>query len=135
MSMLDDISAYLVSNSIGTAGQADSGGWSIHIGKLPAGNDQVIGLFQNGGSPADRLFDGVGNRHPMLQVRVRATQGGFSTGETKAAAIVTLLHAVHNQTLTSTKYLQIRSMSEIYLGTDDQGRPGWSLNFAVEKEP
>lgn len=135
MSLTSDISAYLVANSIGTAGTASKGGWSIYQGKIPNAPDQMIALFEYAGRPPGLHFDGAGVRNPSLQVRVRAAQDGYATGLAKAESILTLLHGVANTTLSGTVYQSIQALGSVnYLSTNDAGKPEWSINFMVVRE-
>ena len=136
MTLLAEISAYLVTNSIGTSGTASANGWSIYLGKMTAAPDRQIGLFEYGGLPSELTHDKAMDEYPSLQIRVRAEQNGYSTGIAKAVAIRALLHGLSNTTLTSTKYKLIRAMnSPAYIGTDDKGRPEWTINFQIVKAP
>ena len=136
MGLLADISADLVNGSIGTAGTAASQGWSIYQGKITASPDQQIGLFEYGGMPPEMNHDKATDVNPSLQVRVRATQGGYTTGIAKAEAILARLHQRSNTTINSVSYKLIRAMSSpIFIGVDDKGRPEWTINFQIVKAP
>ena len=139
MTLLAEILAYFVTNSICVSGIANpgSGSWSGLIGKIPASPDRVVSLFEYGGMPPDITHDKAYDVRPSLQVRIRAESlgsTGYATGIAKADAVLALLHGVSNTTLSSKPYkLILASGSPIYLGTDDKGRPEWSVNFQIVK--
>ena len=138
MSLLADISAYLVAQSIGTANDAVKEGWGISIGKMPNHKDRMIGLFEYGGYPPELTHDKSMDVMPALQVRVRGEPGsaGYTAGIAKADAILALLHGLSNTTLTSTSYKLIRANnSPAFIGSDDRGRPEWTINFSIIKAP
>lgn len=136
MGLLSEISAYMVTNSIGIAGTGATGSWNIYYdkGELPAGPDQVILLFETGGMPPDLIHDMNIDVNPSMQVRIRAKPKDYAGGIAKAEAILALLHGLSNTTLGTTPYKLIRALSSpIYLGNDKSGRPEWTVNFQISK--
>jgi hypothetical protein len=137
MTLLVEILAYLVSNSICSSGTASANGWSGYIGKMPSAPDRCIGLFEYGGMAPDMTHDKAYDVNPSLQVRIRAENlgsTGYATGIAKADAVLALLHGVSNTTLSSKPYkLILATGSPMYLGTDDKGRPEWTVNFRITK--
>lgn len=136
MTLLAEVLAYLVSGSVCSSGTAAANGWSGYIGKQPAAPDRVVTLFEYGGFPPELTHDKSMDVMPSFQVRVRCEAGGYATGIAKADAVLARLHGVSNSTLTTTSYKLIRGMSSpAYLGTDDKGRPEWTVNFQTIKAP
>jgi hypothetical protein len=134
MTLLAELLADLVTGSICSSGTASAGGWSGYIGKMPHAPDQAIALFEYGGTAPDITHDLAYDVYPSVQVRVRAAVNGYATGITKADAILARWHGVSNTTYTSTFYkLILASSSPVYIGTDDGGRPEWTINFRIIK--
>lgn len=123
--MLDEIAAYLATQSVGTVGT------NIFIGIIPDSPDNCVALFEYGGSAPDLV--GTYVERPNLQVRVRNTS--YSTGRAKCASVITALHTLGETTLSGTRYLWVAAkQSPISLGVDAKERYEWSINFQVVKE-
>ena len=126
--MLEQISAYLEAQGIGTADD-------ICIGLMPDKPDDCIALFEYAGSPIPLHWAG---EYPGLQVRVRGSS--YSTGRDKIGAIVTALHGLHDQVLAvgesdGTRYLLIRARgTPELLNRDASDRVEFVVNFEIIKE-
>lgn len=128
--MLTEIAAYLVSQGVCTGIGTD-----LFIQEVPMEPDLMTAVFQYAGDPPGLTFDGAAEDNPGLQVRTRAALGDLASGEARAKAAQTALHAVGNTTLGSTRYMLIRaSGSPMSIGNDEQNRPEWTQNFIVTKE-
>ncbi len=85
--MLEQISAYLEAQGIGTADD-------ICIGLMPDQPDNCVSLFEYAGSPPDLHWNG---EYPGLQVRVRNIS--YAAARSKIGEIMTALHGLYEQTL------------------------------------
>lgn len=122
--MLTDIGTYLKNQGIGTPGT------DIFLGLLPDQPDNCIALFEYAGSPPDLHWPG---EYPGLQVRVRSTN--YSGGRAKIGEIVDLLHGLHEQELSGTRYLLIKARgSPEVLKRDSGNRIEFFVNFEIIKE-
>ncbi len=116
MALLLDVGTYLDSATVATADLTL--GTNLFLGREP----------DFGGDTAPSL------ENPGLQVRSRAV--AYSTAQSLAVDVWTLLSKVINETLTSTKYLKISAVqSPFALDRDDQDRMIFVCNFDVVKVP
>lgn len=126
MAMLEDIGAYLVAHSFGTAGT------NLFYGDMPETPDVCIALFEYAGEPPEDTHDSKGIDNPGLQVRVRGTS--YATARATVLSIQDHLHTLHNTALTAGRYLLIRAVqSPFSLGRDSQNRIEIVQNFIVTK--
>mgnify|MGYP001042074308 FL=1 len=122
--MLEAISKYLEEEDVGTAGV------DIFLGLIPDKPDSCVALFEYAGGPPDLHWPG---EYPGLQVRVRSTS--YSGGRAKIGEIVDLLHGLHEQELSGTRYLLIKARgSPEVLKRDGSGRVEFFVNFEIIKE-
>ena len=122
--MLREIGAYLATKSIGTVGT------DMFLGLMPDQPDNCIALFEYAGSPPDLHWNG---EYPGLQVRVR--NKSYAQGRAKIGEIMTLLHGLHETTLSSTRYLLIKARgSPEVLKRDASNRVEFFVNFEIIKE-
>ena len=122
--MLSEIGAYLATQNVGTVGT------DIFLGLLPDQPDNCTALFEYAGSPPDLHWNG---EYPGLQVRVRSTS--YSGGRAKIGEIVDLLHGLHEQELSGTRYLLIKARgSPEVLKRDGSNRIEFLVNFEIIKE-
>ena len=122
--MLKEIGTYLQSQGIGTLG-AD-----LFLGLMPDQPDNCIVLFEYAGSPPDLHWNG---EYPGLQVRVR--NKSYAAARTKIEGIYELLHGLHNQILSGTRYLLIKARgSPEVLKRDNNNRVELFVNFEIIKE-
>lgn len=103
---------------------------NLFIGILPESTQLIVSLFDTSGeSPEPNEI-----MNPTLQIMVRGIQGGYEAAYAKMESIVSLLHALSNTTINSTKYIQIWKMSEImHVGNDDKTRPIFSCNLRIKR--
>jgi hypothetical protein len=122
--VLTEIGAYLATKNVGTVGT------DIFLGLMPDQPDNCVSLFEYAGSPPDLHWPG---EYPGLQVRVRSTN--YPGGRTKIGEIVDLLHGLHEQELSGTRYLLIRARgSPEVLKRDGSNRVEFFVNFEIIKE-
>lgn len=119
--LLNDVVAYLVTQSVGTLGT------NLFKGYLPPTPDTAIAVIETGGPEPDHYLP---TRAPTFQVMIRAAD--YATGKTKLAAVRAALHRNDNIALVSgqTYFYYIQAISEGgHLGRDDNGRDLFSINF------
>ena len=122
--MLKEIGTYLQSQGMGTLG-AD-----LFLGLMPDQPDNCIALFEYAGSPPDLHWEG---EYPRLQVRVR--DKSYAAARAKIGSIVALLHGLHEQVLSNTRYLLIKALgSPEVLKRDANNRVELFVNFEIIKE-
>lgn len=121
--MLDEIGAYLQTESVGTVGT------DIWLGELQPTPDDAVGLFETPGASPE-VFDRTD--YPTLQVRVRSRL--YSDGRTRIQSIFELLHGLAETDLSGTRYHLIRGkQTPFYLGQVDLERHEFVCNFAVTR--
>lgn len=122
--MLNEIGTYLQTQGIGQLSK------DMFLGSMPDQPDNCIALFEYAGNPPDLHWNG---EYPGLQVRVR--NKSYVTGREKIQRIYELLHGLHNQILSGTRYLLIkaRGTPEV-LQRDGNNRIEFFVNFEVMKE-
>ncbi len=115
---------------------ADSGlglvfGTDLFVGPMPDGTDTCVGVFDTGG------FDEEANytyERPTIQVRSRGDVDGYRTAMIRAQDIKEVLRAVSNETLNSTRYVQVWPQGDIiYAGRDEKSRPIFTVNFRIHR--
>lgn len=109
---------------------------------LSFGTNLFVGEMQNSLASAVVLLDTGGYSpdpgpyyKPTLQVIVRAASGEYASGYTLAESIRSCLHEYTGQPDSSTmEYTGVWSIGDpMYLGTDESGRPLFSLNFRIHR--
>lgn len=121
MPVLSAIKTYLESQGIKT---------QIIKGDMPDQPDNCIALFEYAGSPPDLHWNG---EYPGLQVRVR--NKSYAAGRAKIGEVTDLLHGLHEQTLSDTRYLLIKARgSPEVLKRDANNRIEFFINFEIIKE-
>ena len=122
--MLNDISTYLQAQGVGTVGT------DIFLGLMPDQPDNCIALFEYAGSPPDLHWEG---EYPRLQVRVR--DKSYAAARAKIGTVAALLHGLHEQVLSDTRYLLIKALgSPEVLKRDANNRIEIFVNFEIMKE-
>lgn len=122
--MLNEIGGYLQAQGAGTLGV------DMYLGLMPDQPDNCIALFEYAGAPPDLHW---GGEYPGLQVRVRDKT--YGTGRTRIAAIVYLLHGLHETELAGTRYLLLRARgSPEVLKRDARNRVELFVNCEIIKE-
>lgn len=124
--LLDDIAAYLQTNSLGTVGT------DIFKGSLPDQPDNCIALFEYAGDRPEHA-QGAPLDKPGLQIRVR--NKSYSSARQKCQEIQNLLHGIHEQIINNTRYvLMLANQSPEPLGRDASDRMEFVQNYSVTYE-
>lgn len=131
MSYLDDIGAYLQSQSLGTLGT------NLFLGALydnPQIPDAATALLPAQGLSPVIVHQAVADAvdQPQLYVLCRGAVYNFQEPHGRIQAIYAALHNVVNLTLSGTRYLGIVAAgTPLSLGPDDQFRPLLACTFQV----
>lgn len=128
MPILDSVYTYLVANGANGIGTS---AWPVYIGFMADDQDQMIGLFETGGMPADTV--GRENQRVTFQVRIRAARLDYATCRTMWQTVFNLLQDAQQ---TATGYLPgIYYIQAMHYGpmffNDDDGRSNMTANFRV----
>ena len=127
----DGIRDLLVAAGVGTFGATT--GWGIFIGKQPTEPDTSITIREyNADLPMPKfLID-----FPAVQVMIRGAPGGYQAAKLKARDVLNELHSIPSQDLNGDRWNSIRALSGPgYVGSDDNNRPKFSINFTLIIEP
>lgn len=121
--LLDDVRAYLLANGLGNT-------WPVYIGFFPDDSDQMVGLFDAPGLPADTL--GRENQRVGFQVRIRSGRQAYAVGRAMWQTIFNLLQDAQEGGgyLTGVYYIQAHSYSPLFFN-DDRARCNFTSNFKV----
>jgi hypothetical protein len=127
MGMLDDLGAYLDTNSALTLGT------DLFLGILPETPSNCVALFENSGVSPDFTL-GANNlpilERPELQVIVR--NASYSTGNTLADTIYRVFTQITNQSINSVNYLRIQAIANpSVMDRDSNRRVLFTTNFRV----
>ena len=122
-----------IATALNTAGVGVYPGTSatrtICLGEMPDTPDACIALYARPGL-AKELFCDL--QYPELHVEVRAAT--YAAAQTKADAIDAALHAQHDITLSTHKYLTIQARGvPCKLESDARGRTIFYQNFEIVK--
>lgn len=129
--LLDDIRTYLVAQGIA----GGSTGWPIYEGFMPDDQDQMIGLFETGGYPADTLLRE--NARVTFQVRMRSSEFAYASVRSKWEAVFAALQDAQETTgspkfLVGYTFIQALQVAPL-LFNDSKKRPNATVNFRVLK--
>lgn len=128
------VTAFLVSQGYATKpslGQA----WPCSIGTLPDTPDNHLALADYGGVLDGRQMSGTNIKHPLIQVRVRATD--YNTAYQKALDIQTLLETVKNTSVmvsegAATLISATLTSPLMYMGQEEKNRrQHFTINIQV----
>jgi hypothetical protein len=128
MPLLDDLAAYLATQSIGTVGT------TIFSPKMPDKPDVCISLQERPGYAPDA---NTTLEYPGVRIICRNvdTDAGILAAFTKAYAIKKLLHRKVGLTLNGTLYHRIDATGNpSWNGQDNRGRPQYEISFICIKE-
>lgn len=122
--LLEDISAYLEQQGLGTVGV------DIYRGDMPDAPDECIALYEQPGQAPEQNWDA---ERPGLTVRVRSVDRGDAAS--RAYAVWKALNGLTNAALNGTEYHRIDASSSIaQAGRDGKRRHYYICNFSVIKE-
>jgi hypothetical protein len=130
MTLLTDIAAYLVTNSIGTTSNIFTS-----VSEFPDSPDLAFMLFDYRGGASDHTHSGERIVHTSVQVVTRGVAGtstGHSAAKAKADAIDALLDGLSNTTVGSYYILLCTAQSPpVTYGPDSKKRPLWEQSFNI----
>lgn len=124
--MLSDIASALQTAGAGTKGT------DLFQGEKPDTPDNLVALFEYGGSPPPLVFTGTKLELPGLNVWIR--NKSYPTGRAKAQAVFDALHGKAISGTTGKILLCKANQSPEGMGKDETGRHEWVINFSVIKE-
>lgn len=117
--ILDDLAAYMATNSIGTVGT------NLFKSYMPDTVDTGVCILDTGGPMPDKELP---TKHPTFQVFIRGAD--YITGRAKLDAVRALLHQVTNTTIGNTYFYYILAQSEGgHIGRNERGLDEFSINF------
>lgn len=141
MSLLDDLAARLVAQSVGVIG---TNIFMSSASAIPTGMGPYLTLSETGGVAPTRTQNATvpGTKRPTVQVLVRAgriagVQEAYPAARTMATAAYVALDGVFNTTIGSTFYVKITARQEpTDMGVDATGvRAQVVFNVDVERAP
>ena len=136
MALLDELGAYLVTESVVTAiGEGTDP--VVFYERLPPDPDYCLALIERGGTAPDMGFGiaGIQFEHPSVQVIARGVKDDAQTPRTLIESAFTKLAEIKAEALSGTNYLLVEPMqSPTDLTADENGRPRYSFNVAITKE-
>lgn len=117
--ILDDLAAYMQTNSIGTLGT------DLFKSYMPDAVDTGVCILDTGGPMPDKDLP---TKKPTFQVFVRGAT--YILGRAKLDAVRALLHQVGNTTIGGTYFYYILAQSEGgHIGRNERGLDEFSINF------
>lgn len=106
---------------------------SIFLGSYPDKPDDILTLYQTGGSDPDHAYGHRSFENPSLQVRVR--NKSYPKANDIIEAIKDKLDGLTSFKANGNHYISIMQQGDLLpLGRDDNGRTELSLNFRVRVE-
>jgi hypothetical protein len=128
MALLDAVGSILQTGGVGT--QATN----LFLSQMPDSPDECVVVLESMGASPDMTFGSsvASVEKPRVRVVARASQNDYVTAKTKIELVRTVLGAVRNQTLESTKIICILDTTGTYpLSFDGEDRPLIACDFAV----
>jgi hypothetical protein len=130
MSFLEDIATQLNTAGVGIY-PGTVATRTVYIGEMPDSPDACIALHARPGRAKEMR---LALEYPELHIETRAAT--YAAAQTKAEAIDAALHAQHDVTLSSHRYLIIRALGvPCKLETDTRGRTIFYQNFTIQRSP
>lgn len=123
-----DISTLLVAASLGLVL-----GTNLFVFEEPDTPDVVVTCYDTGGQDPEPNYVYL---KPTVQVRVRGSKKTtkWPDAYTKIEGVRDALHAVNNQTVGGTRYVQIFAQGDVLsLGLDENSRPVLTQNFSIHR--
>lgn len=107
--------------------------WTLRIGYMPDTPDKIVLFTDSGGqnpNPRWRID------YPTFQVRVRAPADGYAEAYSKAREVRDVLLGLDSQTIGTDRWVSLIVLGDIgFMGSDESGRPEFSVNFRAIIEP
>lgn len=130
MHVADVLAAYLVTQSLGTAGT------DLFVDYLPDQPDNAIALYLVPGlGPEFTLAQGHPLDNERIQVFTRGAPGDYPTPRTKASAISAAFHSVLNTTLSGLRFLSMAQTDvPVLIGRDSKERCTFSQYWDLTVE-
>lgn len=108
----------------------------ITVQGLPATPDEAIVVLSHSGSETLAMGLTVVSQEASIQVITRGAIGTGQAVEALAQTIHTELQALADVSMNSVPYALVEASAElVYVGTDRSGRPLWSGNYHVIRDP
>lgn len=124
MSPAHQLALYLDAEGVGTFAE------DIHVSREPVSPDNVVTLYDTGGS-APANYD-IELRQPTIQVRVRNTS--YPNAVAKQEEIFEILNAIKTQVIGTSTYLGVWMTTDIIsIGRDDNDRHLLTANYQVQR--
>jgi len=104
-------------------------GTNLFVGLLPDLSSGICTcLFESAGmTPEPNDI-----RQPSIQILTRGIQGGYIPAYSEIETICNIFHELTNETINSTRYIQIRKINDItHVGNDEKGRPIFSCTLSA----
>jgi hypothetical protein len=128
MALLDAVGSILQTGSVGTLAT------NLFLSQMPDSPDECVVVLETQGAEPNMTFGAsvASVERPRIRVVARASQNDYVSAKTKIEAARTVLGAVRNQTLESTKIVCILDTTGSYpLSWDGEDRPLIGCDFAV----
>ena len=110
--------------------------YTIIRGRMPELPNEVVALFETGGTGQSRTFDGGVVEEVGLQVVVRGGVDQYDEPRLQAERIYQTLAGWGAFTVSSVRYLNFDPLQAPFPlgGRDGNKRQSWAMNFLVQKE-
>jgi len=103
----------------------------LFVAKMPETPDECVCIYDSGGGAPEANYE---YDYPSVQIRVRGDRMGYQAGWALAKDIKDTLHGKTNETINSTRYIQIVCSGDIiFVAWDELERPIFSVNFEIHR--
>ena len=103
----------------------------IYLNDMPDTPNNIISIYNTGGTNSLHALDTISAEQPSFQVRVRHTSNATALGWIDD--IKDALDGLVDETINSTVYISIFLSSDVLnLGKDDRERCNYSINFITK---
>ena len=133
MAVIDEVTAYLIAESVVTAMGTD-----LFTGVLPDDPDAALLVNETGGSPGEKGFGvtGLQYENPSFQFLARGVADDYDTARALCKSAQTAMAKIGPKTLSGTIYLHATVLQEpTFIGQDALRRPRFTCNVVIQKEP
>lgn len=111
-------------------------GTTLFKASIPPSPDAAACVYEYPGLAPDYVMGSalISHEYPRVQLVFRGTKGDYETPRTTAETAYRAIAAVANQSLSSTRYLNIMPLQAPFsLGPDENGRPRVAFNCQLAK--